>query len=41
MAVYLHGLAGDQAARELGRSSVTASAVLAGIPVILKEAEGE
>ena len=41
LAVYLHGLAGDQAARELGRSSVTASAVLAGIPVILKEAEGE
>lgn len=41
LAVYIHGLAGDQAARRWGRSSVTASAILAGIPDILKEAEGE
>lgn len=40
LAVYLHGMAGDLAARELGQESVTASDIIKFIPKAFLEIEG-
>lgn len=40
-AVYLHGLAGDLAAKSLGERSVIASDIIKFIPKAIKQAEGE
>ena len=39
MGVYLHGLAGDAAAKKLGRHSMMASDIVDGITDLLKEQE--
>jgi NAD(P)H-hydrate epimerase len=36
MAVYLHGWAGDEAAREVGEKSLVATDIIERIPVLLK-----
>ena len=39
--VWIHGAAGDEAARILGRHSMTAESILNGIPAVMKRMEGE
>ena len=41
LAVYLHGLAGDIAAEQLGETSVTATAILDAIPFVLQTESAE
>ena len=39
LGVYIHGLAGDRAAERVGRYSLTAQALLDGLPAVFEKAD--